>query len=123
MGLNVVLSLVLMGPLGHGGLALSVSIAAIVEALILYRFIGRRLRTTRRLSVAASAARACAAAAIMGAAVLGVRMLVSTPTAGTGLAFYLTAGALAGAVVYFMFASVLGSDEARTLWKGVFARY
>lgn len=60
--LNIILSLVLIGPLLHGGLALANSIAAIVEAFVLLVILRGRLkgidarrlmRSTMRISVAA----------------------------------------------------------------------
>lgn len=118
MGLNVALSLALMGPLGHGGLALSVSVAASLEALLLLRAARGGLPQQSPAGLGSSLARTCAAAAVMGVAILALRWWVPLPVSIPGLALYLAAGTAAGALVFFIVAYLLGSQEARLLRGG-----
>jgi putative peptidoglycan lipid II flippase len=63
---NVVLSLLLIGPLSHGGLALAATTANTIETLILLAVLRRRLDGLDDRRVVLSAARAGGAAVVMG---------------------------------------------------------
>ncbi|MDP2663505.1 MAG: murein biosynthesis integral membrane protein MurJ, partial [Dehalococcoidia bacterium] len=89
MAVNVGLSLALMRPLGYGGLALSVSLAVILEAFLLLGVMRRRLARTVPLGIGVSAGRTCLASALMGAAILAFRLWIPVPPAGAGLAAFL----------------------------------
>lgn len=115
MGLNILLSLTLMGPLGHGGLALSVSIAAIVEAVLLLRTMGGRLSRQVSPGLWPSITRTFLAALVMGLAVVALRLWVPLPGTTIGQAAYLVAGVAGGASVFYAAAYLLGSQEARLL--------
>lgn len=119
MALNVVLSLILMGPLGHGGLALSVSIAVIVEAILLFRSIRGRLEQHDSVRVAPSLARSCLAATVMGVIILALRLAVPAPVDTMGLAVYMAAGVVLGAATYLVTSLLLGSQEAQILRAGL----
>ncbi len=84
VALNVVLNVVLVDRIGYRGLALGTSIAALVNAALLFHFLRRRLDglDTRRLLVAF--AKIAVAAGLMGAAVPGIHaaLLESWPGAG-----------------------------------------
>ncbi len=115
MAVNVALSLVLMGPLGYGGLALSVSLAVIVEAFLLLGMMRKRLVRTAPPGVGVSAGRTCLASALMGVAILVFRLWIPVPPAGLDLAAFVVAGVVMGVLVYFFAAYSLGSQEARLL--------
>ena len=119
MALSIALSLVLMGPLGHGGLALSVAVAAMVEAVVLYRVMRGRLVRQAHQDLGPCLARTSLAAAAMGLAVLAMRLLVPSPTTTAGLAAYLAVGVVAGAAIFLGVAYLLGSQEARLLRRGL----
>ncbi|MDP2726141.1 MAG: murein biosynthesis integral membrane protein MurJ, partial [Dehalococcoidia bacterium] len=122
MALNIGLSLVLMGPLGHGGLALSVSLAAIMEAILLFRAITRRFGQQTSSALGPSLVRTCLAAALMGAALLALRVWVPVPGTTIGLGIYLAASIAIGAVLFLITAYLLGSQEVRLLRAGLISR-
>jgi putative peptidoglycan lipid II flippase len=87
--------------LGHAGLALSISLAALASAAALFELLRRRLGGLEGARIASSVARIAAASGVMAAACLAARMLhlphalnvaVSLPLGVA--AFYLTARAL-----------------------------
>ena len=65
MGLNVVLNLILMGPLKHGGLALATSISAIVNVFILVYYLKKRLGRIGGKKILESVGKLCAASLAM----------------------------------------------------------
>jgi putative peptidoglycan lipid II flippase len=70
MVLNILLSVALIQPMQHGGLALANSLATIVETLLLVLVIRGRLGGFDRSIIARSGAKTALAATVMGAAVL-----------------------------------------------------
>jgi putative peptidoglycan lipid II flippase len=119
MALNVGLSLVLMRFLAHGGLALAMSLATILEAFLLLGAIRRRLANYRLGQVGGSAARTCLASVIMGGALLALRMGLPWPHPTLQLGFYLAAAISGGAVLYFAVSLALGSQEAKRLGQSL----
>ncbi|HJW84127.1 MAG TPA: murein biosynthesis integral membrane protein MurJ, partial [Anaerolineae bacterium] len=81
MGLNVILSLLLIGPLAQGGLALANSIATTLETLALAWLIRARLGGIDGRRVSLAALKTAAASLIMAVAVLG--FLSGTESAGS----------------------------------------
>jgi len=65
MLLNIVLNLILMGPLQHGGLALATSIAAIVNVFILLYFLKKKLGRIGGNKIIASVGKLCVASIAM----------------------------------------------------------
>jgi putative peptidoglycan lipid II flippase len=114
---NILLSLILMWPLKHVGIALATSIAAWVNVGLLYW----RLRRERYLVVDAGARRriprSLAASILMGAALFGVAILL-TPWFADHLAIKvgaLAALVLAGLVVYFAAGFAIGAISVAEL--------
>lgn len=101
---NVTLGLALMGPLGHGGLALANSLAVSAEVLTLLLILRRRWRGVDGRALAATLARAGAATAVMIAVVVACRPL----TAGLGAAAQVGMGVTLGAAAYTLSAWLLG---------------
>lgn len=94
MAANVAVSLALMGSLRVGGLALSLSLAQILNFVLLFVWLERKVGPTGTGTWAASAAKAAAAAAVM-----GVLLRLAWPALGIdGAAFAVRAAALAGAI-------------------------
>jgi putative peptidoglycan lipid II flippase len=111
MILNVVLSLILIGPLSFGGLALANAIAAIVELIGLGWLLGRRLEGIGVRKVMASALRMVLAAGVMGAVTVWVTRWLPESNV-----VVLTAGAVvAGAATYFLCTLALRSPEIASL--------
>ena len=113
MGLNVLLSLILIHPLTHGGLALANSIATTLEMIGLLAIIRGRLHGLEGRRIAASLARVGAAAAAMGLTVWGfVRLTGDHDTSLQGIG-----GIVLGAGVYLALTVILRSEEVGTLAK------
>jgi len=111
LALNAGLGWLFLPALAHGAIALSNSLGAGLQVIVLLLVAQRRLGGVEGRALGASLARAGLASALMGAAVLGFRALV--PDAGllvTG------AGGLAvGGATYVLAALLLGSEEMRAL--------
>jgi len=69
---NMVLGVVLMGPLDHGGLALATSLASVLNLGLLVHALRKRLGSLGWRRIAQSACKTLGSAAIMGAAVWAV---------------------------------------------------
>lgn len=75
IAVNIVLSLVLVNSLAHGGLALSVSITTTFEMIILLVIFRRRVGGMSKRGVVVSALKSTVAAAVMGAVLLALLRL------------------------------------------------
>lgn len=116
MSLTVLLSLWLVRPLAHGGLALATSIGVFVEMALLFIFLSRRLRGLIRMPLAISVARNTVASVLMGLLLwAGLRLFPHISPWWSA-----TVGLLLAGIAYFLFAYALGSSEARGWWR--FAR-
>jgi putative peptidoglycan lipid II flippase len=92
---NTSVSLLLMGPLRVGGLALSLSLSQALNFVLLFIWLGRKIGPLESGRWAASALKAALAAGLMGAAVR-----LAWPLLGVdGSAFPVRAAALAGAIL------------------------
>jgi len=117
---NLALSLALMGPLRHGGLAFALSLASTLQFTLLFFLIRRRLSifTTRPLLM--KIGRYLCASAVM-AGVIYVLMLVGSSfqlIQGGGLmALQMVFLVIIGAVVYFIVARLVGCEEAGTVLR------
>ncbi|MBE0466190.1 MAG: murein biosynthesis integral membrane protein MurJ [Candidatus Desulforudis sp.] len=112
--LNLVLSLILMGPLQLGGLALASSLAALVNTMLLVRFLERRLPGLwHAADWLRFGARALAASGLMAGAVYTVNVGLAglVPPGTAGLALQVGGGVIAGVTVYGAACLVLGLEE------------
>ncbi|MCX7839323.1 MAG: murein biosynthesis integral membrane protein MurJ [Anaerolineae bacterium] len=106
MGLNIALSLALIVPLQHGGLALANSIATILEVMTLLIILHRRIESIDERRIARSAVRIVAATIAM--------TMVLVPFAqhfASSTIFVAVGGVLIGASVYLLTALVLRAEE------------
>jgi putative peptidoglycan lipid II flippase len=119
IGLNVVLSLILMQtPLSYGGLALANSIAALFEAGLLIRLISRRLPELALDSLGTSVVRILAASLVMGLPVAWLAMRLDPflrPHGTPGQAVLLVVCVTFGAVLYGVVSLAFRSDELHAL--------
>jgi putative peptidoglycan lipid II flippase len=106
-GLNIVIAVALVGPLGVRGLALSVSIAYTAAALVGVAVLRRWLGTLGGPRAWAPLRRAAGATVVMGAVVLAVSNL-SGAQRGVGLLVRVGAAVVAGAAVYAGIGALLG---------------
>lgn len=107
MAVNVVLSLILIGRLSFGGLALANTLATISEMAVLVWVIHRRLGSVDASEMVASMLRIIVAAGVMAVAVLGFAR--SLPT--TDPLQVVIGGIGLGAAVYVGVSILLGSNE------------
>jgi len=111
LALNAGLGWLLLPLLAHGGIALSNSLGAGLQVVVLLLVARRRLGGVEGRALGISLARAGVASALMGAAVVGFRALVPD----VGLLVTGASGLVVGAVTYVLAATLLGSEEMREL--------
>jgi putative peptidoglycan lipid II flippase len=127
MALNVGFSLLLRGPLGYRGLALSLSLAVTVEAALLFLLLQRRMGGLEGVALAWSALRAMAASWVMVVA-LGALMLWARHSSlladRRGLRYLVEVGAGVplGVLAFAAVAALSGSDEIRLALRPVLRR-
>jgi putative peptidoglycan lipid II flippase len=113
VAVNIVFSLLLMGPMLHNGLALASSVAAAVGFTLLFYFLRKKLGGVGSARIIASFAKTGAAAALMG--IFGWYMAdgaLWTMGGNTAeKAGILTAMILGSAILYLAAAWLLGSEE------------
>lgn len=115
VGLNVALALALMGPLAHGGLALSASASATANLLALLWLLRRRLGPLGGRRIVASLARAGAATVVV-AAWCGLLLWGWPEAPARGIEAAWLGAAIAGGVAGYGAASfALGGEEAPAL--------
>ncbi|NLT41502.1 MAG: murein biosynthesis integral membrane protein MurJ [Anaerolineae bacterium] len=118
MGLNVLLSLALRGPLQESGLALANTVAVVVEVALLWAILSRRLPAAGPRALLESGGRILAAALLMGAV-----LLVLARVLPGSLAVVALVGMALGAAVYGVGAFALGVPEARAaldrVWRQI----
>jgi len=126
VGVNIVANLLLVGPLGHGGLALGTSVAAMVTVGLLYRRLGRVIPSWRIRSIAKGLGKIAAASGVMALAVWYARQSLWTGSLlrevlsiriGTGALYDLVSlisVVVLGVVIYTVAAWLL---RIETLWE------
>ncbi len=116
---NLIFSLLLMGPLKHGGLALSLSLASSIQFGLLIIFLKRKVKTVNLRPVLISGLKCAFAAAIMGIGIFYAHSRWLTADSGSGFLSMSTdlAGLIGiGVVLYFMLTKILGCRELGSLW-------
>ncbi len=107
MILNIVLSVMLLAPLAHGGLALANSMATILELVILLAILRRRLGDIDARRIALSTVRISVASIVMGVVIAWLAHAL----ASFGAIVVAIVGAMIGAVIYFVVTLLLRSEE------------
>lgn len=113
IGLNVVLSLILLRPLAQGGLALANSVATILEMLTLLYLLRRKLGGIDGYRILTSLAKIVGASAGMGAAIYLLLQLLPQLSVWIVTA----AGLLVGLVAFFGATLLLRSEEIWLAWR------
>jgi putative peptidoglycan lipid II flippase len=111
LALNAGLGWLLMPELAHGGIALSNSLGAWLQVLVLLAVARGRLDGVEGRALGTSLARTLIATAAMAAAVLSTRLALPNPDTAVGAALALGAGA----ATYVLVAWLLRSQEITTL--------
>jgi putative peptidoglycan lipid II flippase len=120
VSLNIVLMILLVGPMGVAGLALALSVTAILEVTGLMVTLRRRIGGLGGRPLVTAAVRSAAAAVLAALAMLGGLQLVQgwIPGAlqhGLGRLLVLIALSGIGAMLYLAVAAAIGSGELREL--------
>jgi len=118
--LSLALGMVLMVPLGAGGLALGNSVAITLEVLVLMALLRRRWHGIEGRSLLHALVRILAASAVMAVAVAG--LLALAQSRGLGTLAQLLLGSAGGALVYLVAAQLLGVKELKRLMLAVVQR-
>ncbi len=118
--LNIALAILLMKPLGAGGLALANSLAITAEVLVLMAVLRRRWHGVEGRQILRTLIRVGLSSLVMGAAVVAV--LAVTQQAGLPPLIVLIAGGLVGVVTYIVAGLLFGVREIRRLPAALLGR-
>lgn len=119
MSLNVVLSLIFIKPLAHGGLALANTVAATLELLGMMILIRRRLGGIEGRRLIRASGRVTLAAALMGGVLWASLLLVGERIGETGAVIEAGGGVLLGMVVYLGASLAMGAGEMRAVGRWI----
>jgi putative peptidoglycan lipid II flippase len=121
---NVTFSLLLMGPMKHGGLALALSLASIVQMGLLAYFMRRRVQGWEVRRIARSSLISFIASLLMAVFLVIVTRLWWNPGTSAGLIELIIGVCVSvglGALLYFALCRLMGSEEMGALisliWK------
>jgi len=116
---NLIFSLLLMGPLKHGGLAFALSLASFIQFCLLVFFLKRKVHIVDLRPVVISALKCSFAAAIMGIGIFYIHSgwLIVNPDSGLlRMTMELTGLVGIGVVLYIILTRILGCRELGSLW-------
>ena len=112
MILNIVLNLIFMGPLKHGGLALATSLSALFNVVLLIHYLRKRLGLMGGRKILVSTIRLAVASCIMGVAVYFFNDIFFDPNDGTGVKLIvLTADIGVGVLCYGFLSRLMQNEE------------
>jgi putative peptidoglycan lipid II flippase len=112
---NIILGVILMGPMGHGGLALSTSLASMLNLGLLVQVLRKKLDALELKGIIESACKTMICSVFMGVVVWATAFLIIPAEEGTlsGLFFGLMGSILTGLVLYGCFSLLLKSKELK----------
>lgn len=117
MLLNIVFSLILMGPLKHGGLALSTSLAAMINTFLLIYFLKKKLGRMGGRKILVSSMKLAVAAVVMGIVIYFFNRHFFTPLdSGGHKVFILTSCILIGLLSFVIISHLLKNEEQAFVW-------
>jgi len=125
---NILLGIILMGPLAHGGLALSTSLASMLNLGLLIRALKIKLGHLGMKNIMESACKTVLCSAIMGVIVWGVALLIIPQENGSfpGLFFGIVVSIIIGIVLYGSFSFLIKNSELErvqaVIMKGICKR-
>lgn len=119
---NIIFSLLLMGPLKHGGLALALSLTSTMQLLILIFLLRKRIGGIEGRAVVGSMAKSFLSSLIMAICIYWLAFKIF-PAKSTGTVASLAFGVLlvvgAGILIYLISARLLGSKELTSVMEVV----
>jgi len=111
---NILMCLLLVGPLGHGGLALATSLAAIFNMAVLVIVLKMKFGAFGGRAIASVAAKSSAASIVMGLVVYAIIVMSDyNALAAGGKGIVLGVSLAAGVIVYLVLSRVLRVSELR----------
>jgi putative peptidoglycan lipid II flippase len=115
---NIALGIILMGPLAHGGLALSTSLASMLNLGLLVRALKIKLGSLGLRSIAESACKSVLCAAIMGIIIkiVSIFMIPSADGSLHRLFLGLMGTIITGFFLYGFFSFLIKSPELEKVW-------
>ena len=116
---NLLLGIILMGPMGHGGLALSTSLASVLNLTLLVWVLRKRLGHLKWRNIFSSACKTVMCSAIMGGCVWMIAAYTVLDGKNTFLMLLgkISACLTAGAVIYVVLSFIMKSSELDTVMK------
>ena len=110
---NILLGVILMGPMGHAGLALALSLASMLNFGLLMRALNTKLGPLKLSGIAESVCKNVICSVIMGIAVWTVALYIipSGTESLLGLLTGLTGSILTGLVIYGVFSMIFKTPE------------
>jgi len=122
---NILLGVILMGPMGHAGLALALSLASMLNFGLLIRALNAKLGPLKLSGIAESVCKNVICSVIMGIVVWTVA-LYFIPSSGTeslsGLITGLMGSILTGLVIYIIFSMIFKTPEIEKVLNLVFLK-
>ena len=111
MLLNIVLNLILMGPLQHGGLALATSISALLNVLLLVYFLKKRLGLIGGRLILISTLKLALSSTLMGIQIYYCDLTFYDPLASLGERVFVLLGCIFTGIFTFGFLSYLMKND------------
>ncbi|MFO7985804.1 MAG: murein biosynthesis integral membrane protein MurJ, partial [Desulfatiglandaceae bacterium] len=125
VAINLGSSLLLMGPFKHGGLALALSMASMIQFCLLMFFLKRKISLGDMRPIFISGAKSCLAAAVMGGGLFCIHFLWLPVDPGSGLFEMIVEVILLiliGMILYGAAARLVKSTELKALMQTFFRR-
>lgn len=111
MLLNIVLNVILMGPLQHGGLALATSIAALFNILLLIYFLRKRLGLMGGRKILLSTLKLALSSTLMGVIIYTCNLFWFDPLDSLGVRVMVLTGCIFSGIISFGMISYLLKNE------------
>lgn len=112
---NILFALILMGPMGHGGLALATSFASMINLALLTRVLKRKIGGLAWKRIIFSASRSIAGSLAMGAVLLWVMKRYPPDLLGSVffLMLYVVSAIIAGTIIYMGISLLLQKNDMK----------
>ena len=112
MLLNIILNLILMGPLKHGGLALATSIAAVFNVVLLIHLLRKRVGSMGGRKILSSVIKLFLVSGVMGIAVYSFNATFFDPNAQSILKLLILSIDIAiGVLIYAILSRIIQNEE------------
>jgi putative peptidoglycan lipid II flippase len=111
---NLFFSILLMGPLRHGGIALALSISSSIQLVLLLFLLNKKISLRGLKGVLIGLMKSAVASVVMGFCVhfVHIRWFRVDPSSGlAGMVFQMAFLVFSGILIYFLFARLLGCRE------------